>query len=301
MKLEQLEQLIEIEKQQSISKAAKALYMGQSTLSGALSSLEEELGVRLFERTAGGVKPTPEGKEAVQLARQMLELAEQMLRLGEAQRQLHGKVTVSVGQAYSFLYKNLLLKFRQRHPKAELDLQIGTTEQLITSLLAGDTNLVLALLYTPELEKLKEAEFCHETFGQCHFQVYAGQHNRFAERTTLVLEELQEEQFVINAMSYWELVRQQIPFTKECFVVTDRDTLRQMVSGENMLAILPDIFMKQDVYYEQGKTKILPVSLDVVLPPVTITLLYPKKRTLTLLEQSTLQLLQELLMDIQQS
>ena len=51
MRLEQLQQIIEIEKQQSISKAARALFMGQPSLSSSLNSLEGEIGVRLFERT----------------------------------------------------------------------------------------------------------------------------------------------------------------------------------------------------------------------------------------------------------
>ena len=78
MRLEQLEHIIEIEKQKSISKAAKALYMGQSSLSCSLTSLEDELGVKLFERTTSGVVPTGEGQKALQLAHQMLDLKKQL-------------------------------------------------------------------------------------------------------------------------------------------------------------------------------------------------------------------------------
>ena len=45
MKLEQLEHIIEIDKQKSISKTAKALYIGQSTLSGSLANLEAKVSV----------------------------------------------------------------------------------------------------------------------------------------------------------------------------------------------------------------------------------------------------------------
>ena len=86
MKLEQLKHIVEIDKQKSISKAAKALYIGQSTLSGSLTSLEEELGVCLFERTASGVMPTEEGKEALQLAKHMLDSAQQMHNIGKQEK-----------------------------------------------------------------------------------------------------------------------------------------------------------------------------------------------------------------------
>ena len=48
MRLEQLQYIIEIEKEKSISKAAKSLYIGQPALSASLSSLEKEIGVNIF-------------------------------------------------------------------------------------------------------------------------------------------------------------------------------------------------------------------------------------------------------------
>ena len=63
MRIEQLQQIIEIKKQRSISKAAKSLFISQPTLSNSLSSLEQEIQVTIFERTHSGVRLTPEGEE----------------------------------------------------------------------------------------------------------------------------------------------------------------------------------------------------------------------------------------------
>lgn len=52
MRLEQLHQILEIEKHQSISKAAKAMFMAQSSLSGSLNSLEDETGCGSLSATA---------------------------------------------------------------------------------------------------------------------------------------------------------------------------------------------------------------------------------------------------------
>jgi len=46
----------------SFRKAADALAVKQSNLSRRIRSLEEQLGVKLFERTNGGVRPTPAGR-----------------------------------------------------------------------------------------------------------------------------------------------------------------------------------------------------------------------------------------------
>ena len=56
--LKQFKCVIEIQKHASISKAAKALNIAQSTLSKYLSKLEEELGLELFDRTTIPIKLT---------------------------------------------------------------------------------------------------------------------------------------------------------------------------------------------------------------------------------------------------
>ena len=53
---------LEIEKAGSIRKAADNLYMGQPNLSRALSELEESIGIRIFERSSQGVRPTKDGQ-----------------------------------------------------------------------------------------------------------------------------------------------------------------------------------------------------------------------------------------------
>ena len=55
--------------------AADACYVSQPTLSVAVKKLEEELDVKLFERSAGEVTVTPLGEEIVRQAQSVLEQA----------------------------------------------------------------------------------------------------------------------------------------------------------------------------------------------------------------------------------
>ena len=154
MKLEQLEQLIEIDKQKSIGKAAKSLYIAQSTLSGSLASLEEELGVQLFRRTASGAVPTQEGQKVLQLAKVTLDSVEQILNVGKQETELYGSVTVYIGQGYSFLAADLLREFHKKHPRAELDLQIVTPDQQMEHLISTENVIALAVMMDPMMEYL---------------------------------------------------------------------------------------------------------------------------------------------------
>ena len=59
MEFRELNYLITIAEERSISKAAEKLFMAQSSLSQSLQSMEAELGGKLFIRTSTGVPPRP--------------------------------------------------------------------------------------------------------------------------------------------------------------------------------------------------------------------------------------------------
>ena len=58
MEIKELNYLIAIYEERSISKAAERLYMAQSSLSQFLTTYESNLGHKLFVRTSNGVRPT---------------------------------------------------------------------------------------------------------------------------------------------------------------------------------------------------------------------------------------------------
>lgn len=72
MNLADLKYIIEIDKQGSISLAAKKLFLAQSNLSRAVKELEKEFDIILFQRTSKGVVATREGQHFIAKAREIL-------------------------------------------------------------------------------------------------------------------------------------------------------------------------------------------------------------------------------------
>lgn len=72
MNLMHIKYAVAIAETKSINKAAEQLYVGQSALSRAVKELEAGLGVTLFERSAKGMFPTPDGEIFVRYARTVL-------------------------------------------------------------------------------------------------------------------------------------------------------------------------------------------------------------------------------------
>ncbi|MDO4383641.1 MAG: LysR family transcriptional regulator [Eubacteriales bacterium] len=63
MEIRQIYYALETAKCRSFSKAAKNLYITQPAITHQIKALEEELQVRLFERTTHGIKLTPDGEK----------------------------------------------------------------------------------------------------------------------------------------------------------------------------------------------------------------------------------------------
>ena len=79
MTIQQCKYILKIAQCGSLNEAAKQLYVAQSSLSVSVKSLEQELGIRIFERAGSGVYLTEEGVEFVQYARSIAEQSDLIL------------------------------------------------------------------------------------------------------------------------------------------------------------------------------------------------------------------------------
>jgi len=123
MELRQLRYLVEIADEGNLGRAARRLYVSQPALSYALKELETELGVRLFDRHAGGVRATAAGRDVVEEARKTLLQADQVL--AAAQRHVRAAVGVlRVGFEASGageLTTRSRAEFSRRHPGVRVE------------------------------------------------------------------------------------------------------------------------------------------------------------------------------------
>src|SRR5690349_498693 len=72
MNLQQLEYALAVDRYRHFARAAEKSNVTQPTLSMMIMKLEEELGMRIFDRKKSPVEPTQEGKEVIRRAAQIL-------------------------------------------------------------------------------------------------------------------------------------------------------------------------------------------------------------------------------------
>lgn len=165
MNIQQLEYIIAVDNHRHFAKAAEASFVTQPTLSMMIQKLEDELGVKIFDRSQLPVQPTPIGVEVINQARVIIS---QVKRIKEIIQEEKGIVQGAFRLGIiPTIAPYLLPKFMQSHElnRYDIELQIEevTTAQSIERLLSG--SLDGAILATPLVnEKIEEHPIYYEKF-----------------------------------------------------------------------------------------------------------------------------------------
>ena len=161
MTLTELKYIVAVAREKHFGRAAEACYVSQPTLSVAVKKLEDELEVKLFERSAGDVTVTPLGDEIVRQAQSVLEQAAAIKEIAKRGKDpLAGALTLGVIYTIGpYLLPELVRHAIARTPQMPLMLQENFTVKLLEMLRTGeidcaimaepfpDTGLALAALY----------------------------------------------------------------------------------------------------------------------------------------------------------
>lgn len=144
MTLTELRYLVNLDKERHFGHAAERSFVSQPTLSVAIKKLEDQLGVTLFERVRGEVKPTPIGERVVAQAKRVLaeaKLLEDLAR--EGQDELSGPLRF--GAIYTvgpYLLPHLVPMLRERTPKMPLVIEENFTAKLLEQLRDNEIDVI---------------------------------------------------------------------------------------------------------------------------------------------------------------
>lgn len=161
MTLTELKYIVAVAREKHFGRAAEACFVSQPTLSVAIKKLEDELEVKLFERSANEVSVTPLGEEIVRQAQSVLEQAAAIKEIAKRGKDpLAGPLRLGVIYTIGpYLLPDLVRQAIARTPQMPLMLQENFTVRLLEMLRTGeidcaimaepfpDTGLAIAPLY----------------------------------------------------------------------------------------------------------------------------------------------------------
>lgn len=130
MEIRVLRYFLTVVREESITKASEVLHITQPTLSRQLSQMEEEVGVKLFNRGSRKITLTNEGILLRRRAEEILQLVDKTEKeLIEQDEQVEGKISIGCGEIASVqLLPILFREFRQTYPRICFDIFTATAD-----------------------------------------------------------------------------------------------------------------------------------------------------------------------------
>jgi DNA-binding transcriptional LysR family regulator len=134
-------------------KAAEQLFLTQPAVTLQIKALENDLGVRLFDRTAGRITLTRQGSVLLGYANKVARLVSEAEReLGGSHGEVSGELLLGVSTTIAqYVLPRLLQAFLEEHPRVQFSLHSGNTSQVVELLLEG--KVAIGLIEGPSRER----------------------------------------------------------------------------------------------------------------------------------------------------
>ena len=163
--LTELRYIVAVARHRHFGKAAEACFVSQPTLSVGVRKLEEELGVRLFERSRSDVLVTPAGADIVAQAEQVLRAADGIRETAAAAHDPLGR-QLTLGVIYTvgpYLVPRLISGLKRLAPRMSLVVKENFTDALAADLRRGEVDAAIMSLPFSD-PRLLSRPLYHEPF-----------------------------------------------------------------------------------------------------------------------------------------
>lgn len=197
MLIRDLDWLVALADNEHVTDTAAILGVSQPTLSRALGRVEDELGVRLFERVPSGVVTSPDGELVLSAAREILDRHQQLLRDLEIRLDPdRGTVRLAfVDSMATSLVPQVLREFHQAAPLVRVELAQESTHDVLRDLTRGAAELAITAARP-------DGDFAWVPLQVERLVVAVAPSHRLAGRRQIALSELEGDELVTTPVGY---------------------------------------------------------------------------------------------------
>ncbi|TSE18431.1 Hydrogen peroxide-inducible activator [Tepidimonas alkaliphilus] len=247
MTLTELKYIVAVARERHFGRAAEACFVSQPTLSVAIKKLEEELEVKIFERSAAEVTVTPLGEEIVRQAQVVLEQAAAIKEIAKRGKDpLAGPLRLGLIYTIApYLLPDLVRQVIERARQMPLILQENFTAKLLEQLRLGEIDAAILA------EPFPEANLAVAPLYDEPFVAVVPRDHPLAQRTEITVEELKRETMLLlgNGHCFRDHVLQVCPeFARfsdhaegiqKSFEGSSLETIKHMVAAGMGVTLVP--------------------------------------------------------------
>lgn len=298
MHVEYLQYLVEVSNCSSISAAAKKLYLSQTSLSAIISSLEKELNITFFRRTHKGIVVTPEGKQALEIIKDILEKNDELRNIFDSSSRINSIVNVAAYPSVATsLSVYLARRFVETNPDVSLQVHELPYSRTFNAISEGLTHIAVAAensdLIDIHHEMIKRG-LVIEPLYEDRFDLIVSSQSRLADRESVDISEILEDRLAFTHVypslrdrTIAPIIRKFRTFT----IFNNIEALKQAVADNSVIAFVPGLATLGDHRIQQDLIRQIPITGF----PTGLTnyLLYEKYSMLSVAERAALSEIKE--------
>lgn len=244
MTLTQLEYIVALDSHRHFVLASEKCFVTQPTLSMQIQKLEEELGVKIFDRTKQPVIPTEIGSGIIAQARIILQEAKMIQQIINDQKDtMTGELRIGIIPTLApYLLPPLFKHMHEKYPQVSLNIKETITEEVIHEL--KNNRLDCGLVVTP----LKDSSIKEDVLFYEELFVYVSKKNSLYDKKYVLATEIDPDQlwlleeghcFRSQILNLCELRRSSDFHFK--YETGNIETLKRMVDKSDGITILPEL------------------------------------------------------------
>ena len=182
----------EVCKHMNMTKASKELFVSQPAISKTIHDIEQDYGVKLFERWNKQLYLTPEGATLYEYSKQAVNLLDAIDKSMQAR---NGKDIIRVGASITIgtsILGEIAADFCAEHPSVKIEALVDSTPVIEQALLQGqiDLSFVEGRLASPEIKS--------ETVGCTDIVLVVGRTHELYGQECITLEDLSGRDFIVR-------------------------------------------------------------------------------------------------------
>ncbi len=250
MNIQQLEYLIAVDKYKHFGRAAQACFITQPTLSAMIQKFEDELDVKIFDRTTHPIRTTDIGVQIIGQAKEVIDSVNELRNKASLLNNvLAGKLNLGIiPTVSSFILPTEIFDFLQLNPKIEFSVKEMTSENIIKGLKTGE--LDAGIISTP-YESAQE--FYHHVIFNEELMLYSS-NDSIKPNAYMVPEDIDVDKvWLLEEGNCLRTQFEHICHLKENslkpknleFLASNIGTLIQMVDKVGGISILPELGVEQ--------------------------------------------------------
>jgi LysR family hydrogen peroxide-inducible transcriptional activator len=246
MTFTQLEYIVAVDTWRHFALAAKACFVSQPTLSMQIQKLEDQLGVKIFDRSKQPVIPTEMGKQLIEQARKILSEKQRMDEMVTEQKGIvSGELKIGIIPTLApYLLPLFVQRFNKRYPLVRLVVNELTTDTIISRLKEGKIDM--GILVTPLQENgIREYVLFYE-----ELMVYVSRQNAAFKKNYVLPQDIDPGKlwlleeghcFRSQIVNLCELRKASKVHTHFDYEAGSIETLKRMVELNDGITILPEL------------------------------------------------------------